>query len=97
MNDEYLGMFCPTCVRAMACKNSELMRISGLITSMLTYGATRDEIAKIFHYCRALVDPEMNKADLAQSAIDNDIAALKQKYSCGYACLAYKYGPGVVQ
>jgi predicted transcriptional regulator len=55
--------------------------ISNLITDMtLNGGATREELARAVRHSMVVIDAAKHKLDYKQSELDNNIAALKQKY-----------------
>ena len=54
--------------------------VSNLITDMTLGGASPDELARAVRHSMVVIDAEKHKLDYKQSEIDNNIAALKQKY-----------------
>lgn len=64
-------------------KASEMGRISNLITDMTLRGATADEKARAVRHSMVVIDAEKHGLDWKQSAIDNGIAQLKEKYQGG--------------
>ena len=59
----------------------EMGIISNLITDMtLSGGATDDELARAVKHSMVVIDAEKHKLDYKRSEIENNIAALKQKY-----------------
>ena len=54
--------------------------ISNLITDMTIQGATDDELAAAVRHSMVVIDAGKHKLDYKKSEIDNNIAALKQKY-----------------
>lgn len=59
---------------------TEMGKISNLITDMTLKGATEDEIARAVRHSMVVIDAEKHHLDYQQSAIDNGIAALHKKY-----------------
>lgn len=59
---------------------TEMGKISNLITDMTLKGATEPELAKAVRHSMVVIDAEKHKLDYKQSEIDNDIATLKKKY-----------------
>lgn len=59
---------------------NEMGRISNLITDMTLRGAGPDELAKAVRHSMVVIDAEKHGLDYKQSALDNDIAALRKKY-----------------
>jgi len=64
-------------------KQMKMGDVSNLITDMTIKGATPDEIARAVKHSMVVIDSEKHHLDYKQSAIDNGIAALKQKYQGG--------------
>ncbi len=60
--------------------NNEMGKISNLITDMTLFGANSNELAAAVRHSMVVIDAEKHKLDYKQSYIDNNIAALKQKY-----------------
>ena len=54
--------------------------VSNLITDMTLKGATDDELARAVRHSMVVIDAHKHKLDYVQSAKDNGIAELKQKY-----------------
>lgn len=54
--------------------------ISNLITDMTLAGAGPDELARAVRHSMVVIDAGKHKLDYKQSELDNNIAALKQKY-----------------
>lgn len=54
--------------------------ISNLITDMTLAGASPDELARAVRHSMVVIDAGKHKLDYKQSELDNNIAALKQKY-----------------
>ena len=64
-------------------KQQEMGKVSNLITDMTIRGADDAEIAKAIKHSMVVIDAVKHKLDYEQSYIDNDIAALKEKYQGG--------------
>lgn len=67
--------------------------VSNLITDMTLKGAEPDELAAAVRHSMVVIDAEKHKLDYKQSEIDNNIAALKEKYQ-GYTDSKGKYHKG---
>ena len=63
---------------------TEMGKVSNLITDMTLKGATQDEIARAVRHSMVVIDAEKHKLDYKQSEIDNGIASLKKKYQGTY-------------
>lgn len=63
---------------------SEMGRISNLITDMTLAGATQDELARAVRHSMVVIDAGKHKLDYRQSEIDNNISELQRKYQIGY-------------
>lgn len=61
-------------------KQQQMGDVSNLITDMTIKGATNAEIAKAVRHSMVVIDAEKHNLNYKQSAIDNDIKALKTKY-----------------
>lgn len=59
---------------------TEMGKISNLITDMTLKGATLDELADAVRHSMVVIDAEKHKLDYKQSEIDHNISALKKKY-----------------
>lgn len=59
---------------------TEMGKISNLITDMTLKGATSDELARAVRHSMVVIDAEKHKLDYKQSERDNGIASLKKKY-----------------
>lgn len=59
---------------------TEMGIVSNLITDMTIMGAEEDELARAVRHSMVVIDAEKHKLDYHQSYIDNNIAALKDKY-----------------
>lgn len=64
-------------------KQTEMGNISNLITDMTIKGATHAEIARAVKHSMVVIDAEKHGLDYKQSAVDNGIKQLKQKYQGG--------------
>ena len=63
---------------------TEMGKVSNLITDMTLKGATSDELARAVRHSMVVIDAEKHGLDYKQSEIDNGIASLKKKYQGGY-------------
>ena len=63
---------------------TEMGKISNLITDMTLKGATEDELARAVRHSMVVIDAEKHSLDYKQSEIDNGIASLKKKYQGRY-------------
>lgn len=61
-------------------KQKEMGEVSNLITDMTLKGAKEDEIARAVKHSMVVIDAEKHNLNWKQSAIDNNIAALKEEY-----------------
>lgn len=61
-------------------KQQKMGDVSNLITDMTIMGAPDHEIAKAVKHSMVVIDAEKHNLNWRQSAKDNDIAALKQRY-----------------
>lgn len=61
-------------------KQTEMGKVSNLITDMTIKGASSDEIARAVRHSMVVIDAEKHKLNYKQSYIDNGIAELKAKY-----------------
>lgn len=59
---------------------TEMGKISNLITDMTLKGATDSELARAVRHSMVVIDAEKHKLDYKQSEMDNGIASLKKKY-----------------
>lgn len=59
---------------------TEMGKISNLITDMTLRGASQDELARAVRHSMVVIDAEKHKLDYKQSESDNGIASLKKKY-----------------
>ncbi len=63
---------------------TEMGKVSNLITDMTLKGATDDELARAVKHSMVVIDAEKHKLDYKQSEIDNGISSLKKKYQGRY-------------
>lgn len=61
-------------------KNKLMGEVSNLITDMTIKGANNHEIAQAVRHSMVVIDAEKHNLNYRQSAIDNNIPSLKQKY-----------------
>lgn len=66
--------------RRMKNTQTEMGKISNLITDMTLKGATSDELARAVRHSMVVIDAEKHGLDYKQSELDNGIASLKKKY-----------------
>jgi len=64
-------------------KQTEMGKISNLVTDMTIKGAPLDEIAAATRHAQVVIDAEKHNLNWRQSYEDNRIAALKEKYQGG--------------
>lgn len=64
-------------------KQTEMGKISNLITDMTIKGASQDEIARAVRHSMVVIDAEKHNLNYKQSYIDNGIAQLKEIYQGG--------------
>jgi hypothetical protein len=62
---------------------TEMGRISNLITDMTVMGAPDNEIAQAVRHSMVVIDAKKHELDYKQSYVDNGIPALKEKYQGG--------------
>lgn len=70
--------------KRMSNTQTEMGKISNLITDMTLKGATNDELARATKHSMVVIDAEKHKLDYKQSEIDNGIASLKKNYQGNY-------------
>lgn len=70
--------------KVMKNTQTEMGKVSNLITDMTLKGANQDEIARAVKHSMVVIDAEKHKLDYKQSEIDNDISALKKKWQGTY-------------
>lgn len=63
---------------------TEMGKISNLITDMTLRGASEDELARAVRHSMVVIDAEKHRLDYKQSEIDNGIVSLKKKYQGNY-------------
>ena len=63
---------------------TEMGKISNLITDMTLKGATRDELSRAVRHSMVVIDAEKHGLDYKQSEKDNGISSLKKKYQGEY-------------
>lgn len=59
---------------------TEMGKISNLITDMTLFGAPSDEMARAVRHSMVVIDAGKHKLDYKRSEIENDIAGLKKKW-----------------
>ena len=59
---------------------TEMGKVSNLITDMTLKGATEDELARAVRHSMVVIDAEKHNLDYKRSKQDNGIASLKKKY-----------------
>lgn len=62
---------------------TEMGKISNLITDMTLKGAKEEELARAVKHSMVVIDAEKHKLNYQQSELDNDIKSLKTKYQGG--------------
>lgn len=71
---------------------TEMGKISNLITDMTLKGATQDELARAVRHSMVVIDAEKHNLDYKRSAEDNAIDSLKKKYQGRVVDGHYKQG-----
>lgn len=71
-------------MKIMKNTQTEMGKVSNLITDMTLKGATQDELARAVRHSMVVIDAEKHKLNYKQSEIDNGIASLKKKYQGHY-------------
>ena len=71
-------------VMSKSLTQTEMGKISNLITDMTIKGATPDELARAVRHSMVVIDAEKHKLDYKKSESENGIAALKKKYQGQY-------------
>lgn len=66
--------------RIMKKTDTEMGKISNLITDMTLLGADENELARAVRHSMVVIDAEKHHLDYKQSEIDNNISALKKEY-----------------
>ena len=64
-------------------KQTEMGKVSNLITDMTLKGANDDELARAVKHSMVVIDAEKHHLDYKKSEVDNGIKELKQKYQGG--------------
>ena len=67
-------------IKEMRNTQTEMGKVSNLITDMTLKGATQDELARAVRHSMVVIDAEKHHLDYKQSEKDNGIASLKKKY-----------------
>lgn len=67
-------------IRVMKNTQTEMGKISNLITDMTLAGATEDEMARAVRHSMVVIDAEKHKLDYKKSEIDHNIAQLRKDY-----------------
>lgn len=70
-------------VKKMTNTQTEMGKISNLITDMTIAGATHSELARAVRHSMVVIDAEKHGLDYKRSAEDNGISALRKKYQPG--------------
>lgn len=76
---KYTGM------KVMSDTQTQMGKISNLITDMTIKGASEQELARAVRHSMVVIDAEKHQLNYKQSELDNGIAALKKKYQSGGA------------
>lgn len=76
---KYTGM------KVMSDTQTQMGKISNLITDMTIKGASEQELARAVRHSMVVIDAEKHQLNYKQSERDNGIAALKNKYQSGGA------------
>lgn len=76
---KYAGM------KVMSDTQTQMGKISNLITDMTIKGASEQELARAVRHSMVVIDAEKHQLNYKQSERDNGIAALKKKYQSGGA------------
>lgn len=71
-------------IKVMKNTQTEMGKISNLITDMTLKKATNEELARAVRHSMVVIDAEKHKLDYKKSESDNGIAALKKKYQGDY-------------
>ncbi|MCM1179393.1 MAG: helix-turn-helix domain-containing protein [Clostridium sp.] len=71
-------------MKTMRNTQTEMGKVSNLITDMTLKGATQDELARAVRHSMVVIDAEKHKLNYKQSEIDNGISSLKKKYQGHY-------------
>ena len=71
-------------IKFMTKTDTEMGKISNLITDMTLAGADPDKLARAVRHSMVVIDAEKHKLDYKKSEIDNGIAALRKEYQAKY-------------
>lgn len=71
-------------IKIMKNTQTEMGKVSNLITDMTLKGANEDELARAVRHSMVVIDAEKHKLDYKQSERDNAISSLKKKYQGTY-------------
>lgn len=72
-------------MQVMSDTQTQMGKISNLITDMTIKGASEQELARAVRHSMVVIDAEKHQLNYKQSERDNGIAALKKKYQSGGA------------
>ena len=72
-------------MKVMSDTQTQMGKISNLITDMTIKGASEQELARAVRHSMVVIDAEKHQLNYKQSERDNGIAALKKKYQSGGA------------
>lgn len=67
----------------MSDTQTQMGKVSNLITDMTLKGASADELSRAVRHSMVVIDAEKHNLNYKQSEVDNGIAALKRKYQGG--------------
>ena len=67
-------------IKLMKNTQTEMGKISNLITDMTLAGATEDEMARAVRHSMVVIDAEKHKLDYKKSEVDHNIAQLRKDY-----------------
>ena len=70
--------------RKMKNTQTEMGKISNLVTDMTLKGASEDELARAVRHSMVVIDAEKHTLNYKKSEIDNDIPSLKNRYQGRY-------------
>lgn len=74
----------PVEILSKANTQTEMGKISNLITDMTVRGAPNEELARAVRHSMVIIDAHKHELDYKQSFVDNDIASLKRDYQGRY-------------
>lgn len=83
VGDQYINKFGKP-IKVMNNTQTEMGKISNLITDMTLKGATDSELERAVKHSMVVIDAEKHKLDYKQSEKDNNIKELKKKYQGRY-------------